>query len=238
MDIHGVGNITALSEEDPIGLALEEEPFAAIEISARKQLREAAVVCQCEPNAVLFREGEASMTLWMLREGWVRLTKQVSGTARPLTLDIVTPKDNLCGLSAFFDMPYMATAVAVAPVRAVCLPSESLRPLLASSVTIASAVARMLNGRYRHLAAVYATAFASAETKITAALARLEEDFGSEIPITRREIAEMTGTAVETAIRITRKMERAGILRLIRGEIVVVQSLLRRSRPPCRHYFE
>ncbi|MFP3254380.1 MAG: helix-turn-helix domain-containing protein, partial [Hydrogenobaculum sp.] len=44
-----------------------------------------------------------------------------------------------------------------------------------------------------------------------------------EIPITRQDIAEMTGTTVETAIRIMSKWKKEGIIHTERGYIEILK---------------
>ena len=53
--------------------------------------------------------------------------------------------------------------------------------------------------------------------KIMSAVAQ----FGNNVPLTRRELAEMAGTSVETAIRLTRDFEECGWISLSRGHIHV-----------------
>ncbi len=53
---------------------------------------------------------------------------------------------------------------------------------------------------------------AAALTKLSNCFVSTGNDSGTVLQITRREIADLTGTTVETAIRVTRGMEEDGIL--------------------------
>ena len=43
-----------------------------------------------------------------------------------------------------------------------------------------------------------------------------------EMPLTRQDVADMTGTTVETAIRVMSKFRRAELIRTRRGKVVLV----------------
>jgi CRP/FNR family transcriptional regulator len=45
-----------------------------------------------------------------------------------------------------------------------------------------------------------------------------------EMPLTRQDVADMTGTTVETAIRVMSKLRRAGLIRTRRGKVVLVDT--------------
>jgi CRP/FNR family transcriptional regulator len=59
------------------------------------------------------------------------------------------------------------------------------------------------------------------ETRILHILVNLVEEFGNTIPLTRREIAEMAGTTVETCIRTFSRLEDEGLVSSTRGKITV-----------------
>ncbi len=199
-------------------------PFKGLPAETRCQLQSAGEEQRFPKRAILFREGEPAIFLFIVRSGWVRLMRK-SDDSRVLTLDIVTPKDSLCGLSAFIGGRYVATGQAATPLDTVRLPAEVLKPLLQSHVGLAACLVQLLNQRYHHMAAAYAKAFAPVEQRIISVLLRLEEDFGSTLPVTRREVAELAGTTVETAIRVTNRMKWDQLLQLERGRIILLNHL-------------
>jgi len=199
-----------------------QEPFAGLSASTRRKLQAVAKEQRIRRGECLFREAEPATALWLVRSGWVQL-KRKAGNRQELTLDIVTPKDNLCGLSAFFGGRYMGTAVAATPLEAVRIPAAALRTVIGSDVRLTTRIAQLTLARYRHITSAYANAFSSAQHRIAAVLLRLEEDFGRLLPVTRKEVAELSGTTVETAIRVTRQMERKGALRSSRGQIKLLK---------------
>ena len=71
----------------------------------------------------------------------------------------------------------------------------------------------------------------SVEKRILHILVNLVAEFGNTIPLTRREIAEMTGTTVETCIRTFSNLEKEGLVSSARGKITVksVRTLIDRQ---------
>ena len=171
-------------------------------------------------GAVLFREGNPSDTLWVLESGWVRLVRQTARN-KTLMLDVVTPRNGVFGLSAFSGGPYVANAVAASPITIVQISTDVVRSLLKAHPRFAASAVGIFGRRFHHMATAYATAFAPVEQRIAAVLLRLQESFGDTLPLTRREIAELTGTTVETAIRVTTRWRRHGLLHMSRGCIVL-----------------
>lgn len=196
-------------------------PFVHLSETVLSRLKGKAQLHRFHREGCLFREGEPAEALWVIQKGWVRLVKRTAD-GKNLTLDLVTPKDCLCGLSSFSGQVYLATALAVTPVEAVRLPTGLLRRILQSHGRFASCVVDTFSHRFHHMAQAYATAFAPVERRIVSVLLRLREDFGQTLPVTRREIAELTGTTVETAIRVTSQMRKDGLIRLKRGQVTLV----------------
>jgi CRP/FNR family transcriptional regulator len=68
------------------------------------------------------------------------------------------------------------------------------------------------------------------EQRIARVLLKLAESAGSDIaegrviemPLTRQDVADMTGTTVETAIRVMSKFRRSELIRTRRGKVVLV----------------
>jgi CRP/FNR family transcriptional regulator len=69
------------------------------------------------------------------------------------------------------------------------------------------------------------------EQRIARVLLKLAESAGTdsaegrviEMPLTRQDVADMTGTTVETAIRVMSKFRRSGQIKTRRGKVVLVQ---------------
>lgn len=60
------------------------------------------------------------------------------------------------------------------------------------------------------------------EHRLARVLLALYLGLGSSIPLTRREIAEMSGTTTETAARFMSRLTRSGIVQSLRGKVIVI----------------
>lgn len=203
---------------------LHQDPFRRLPVPARTVLNRAAEVARYQAGEVVFREGEPPESLWVVRRGWVQLVMRTAN-GKGLTADLSTPDDGLFGLSAFCGMSYLTSAVAATPLVVVRLPAPVVRQLVTAHAAFAAAVVRLFSRRFHHMAEIYATAFAPVELRIVSVLLRLEEAFGATLPVTRRQVAELAGTTVETAIRVTNRLRRDRLLTMRRGEIVLADSV-------------
>lgn len=211
------------------------EPFDQLPAAARQRLLRAAELAQYARQDVVFREGEPAEFLWIVRSGWIQLVMPTAHR-QGLTVDLVTAKDRLCGLSAFCGGVYVTSAVACTPAALVRLPATLVQGQVAEHPAFAAAVVTLYSRRFHHMAAAYAMAFAPVEARVAAVLLRLEEDLGLTLPVTRRQVAELAGTTVETAIRVTNRLRRDRLLRMRRGEIGLTDpaGLAQRLRPADR----
>ena len=89
-----------------------------------------------------------------------------------------------------------------------------------------------LGGRLRSSAEqIRSLAVERVEQRIARVLLKLGASAGSdlpegrviEMPLTRQDVADMTGTTVETAIRVMSKFRRAELIRTRRGKVVLVE---------------
>jgi CRP/FNR family transcriptional regulator len=189
----------------------------------RSQLRERRV----ERQHALFFEGQPAESLWVLQRGQVRLYK-ASANGRVTTLETLGPGRIFGAISALEADTYPASAEGVSDGTAWCLPRGVLLQLLAEEPRIGVEVLRIVSGRLRE-AQERLRSFAQDAVPARLARALLDATRDGEARITRRALAEASGTTVETAIRVLRRFERDGVLH---GEVgmlhVVDDAALRR----------
>jgi len=59
------------------------------------------------------------------------------------------------------------------------------------------------------------------QQRMLACLAQLQESFGTTVPFTREELAELAGTSRETANRILKTFEHTGAIRLAFRQLTI-----------------
>ncbi len=175
----------------------------------------------------LFSEGDPAAFLWLIQSGRVRLY-EIAANGRAITLENLGPGEIFGALSALDDTQYPATAEVLESGRAFCLPRDLLLQVLADeprlAVELLRVVSRRLHEAHRQLRSL---AYDPAPVRLAQALLRAVHD--GQARVTRRALAEATGTTVETAIRVLRRLEREGIIRGEVGRLYVLdEAALRR----------
>ena len=196
-------------------------PFQALSEEELNRLAEGMGEKVFSPGEVVFREGEAARHVWVVKSGRIRLVKQ-NGLPHPRTIFILTPEEVFCGISAFDHTAYSATGIAATESILLQIPMEVFDELLDRSTLFARELLAVCCQRIRHMAEAYCVSQAPVETRILHVLSHLQKDFGSTLPFTRREIAEMAGTTVETSIRTLSRLKKKGYVRSSRGKIVLL----------------
>jgi CRP/FNR family transcriptional regulator, nitrogen oxide reductase regulator len=174
-----------------------------------------------ERGDVLFREGDSPDYLFEIAAGRVKLVKGVAD-GREVILEILGPGAPVGAVVAYEGRSYPATAVATE--RTVCLVLRRLDffVLLERHPTVVrgflSGMAQLIVQLTRRIPEVAGgrveTRFAQLFLKLCDRMGRAERG-GSFIPLplTRQELADLTGTTIETSIRIMSRWGREGVLR-------------------------
>ncbi len=157
----------------------------------------------------IYREGAPASGVHCLRSGRVKASRATL-RGRPHILRIQGP-GTLLGLEDLFTPgSHSATAVALEDVVACFVERAAILEILESQPSVARAIARELAELARASEAERAgLAGGAVRARIARLLLRLGRDHGRrtdaglliELPLSREEIAEMAGTAFETAIR-------------------------------------
>ncbi|MBM4397368.1 MAG: Crp/Fnr family transcriptional regulator [Deltaproteobacteria bacterium] len=186
-------------------------------------LRKVAIARPFARGDVLVREGDPPAFLGLVLEGRVKIVKSGAG-GREVILHVMGP-DKSFGIVPVLDgEPYPASAVAVEDGRWGRVDAERFAAVLVAEPRIALDVLRSFGRRLRRLAHVTQQAATTpVEARIASRLVELSAPLppGADVRVTRQELADLAGTTVETAIRVTRAWEQAGIVALSRGRIAI-----------------
>lgn len=173
-----------------------------------------------ERQRVLYFEGTPADRLWVVREGEVRLYKS-SASGQITTLDILGPGEVFGAISAIEQDAYPASAETVTDGSVWWLSREVFLRLLEEDPRLAVEILRIISRRLRDAHdRLRSLAHDPAPTRVAMALLRAAP--GGAAQVTRRALAEAAGTSVETAIRVVRRLEVAGI---VRGDVGRVEIL-------------
>jgi len=224
--------ITARVAAAPAFLA-RIDPFRALPEAALARVADELVELRAEREEVFFHEGDDADDVYVARSGRVRIQHfRANGSVR--TVCMIGPGETFCCLPALDGGPYPATAVAAEPSVVYRLPGPVYRRLLETSAEFSRLALRKFCGRLREAGCEGCAQADDAGSRLAGKLLTLGQEFGDSIVVTRKELGEMAGTTVETAIRITREFEDAGWIALSRGRITLTDrpALARRAQGP------
>lgn len=175
-------------------------------------------------------EGEEEPTCFVVTDGRVSLVKS-SENGNQLVVELLFPGDLFSIVAAFEEEVASLTARAQKNVKILRFPKRALFALLSGHPEFYKIFVRESTRRLRTAHNMMrALAHDKVENRIASVLGELSRRPsacpipGEGVRITRQEIADITGTSVETAIRITRDFEEQGVLELSkRGAIKILK---------------
>lgn len=191
-------------------------------LSADRLARIEPLLCErrFKRHQVLYFEGDACDRLWVVRRGEIRLYK-ASHNGRITALDVLRPGEIFGAISPQEQPRYTSSAESLSEGSAWWLPAASVQRLIEAEPRLAVEVLGVVSRRLRE-AHERLRSFAQDPAPGRLARALLQAASDGEAHVTRRDLAESAGTTVETAIRVLRRMERAGI---VHGEVGRVKVL-------------
>lgn len=182
------------------------------------------------PAETLFHEGDPPMAAYIIETGQVKRVKH-SDVGKDLILEVAGPGAFLGEVAALFNQPHDTSAQALDEVAAWRVGAPDFRRLVAEHPALAQAVLATLGRRLREAQGeILSLAVERVERRVARTLLKLAGTVGHregrtfvlDLPLTRQDIAEMTGTTVETTIRIMSAWRRAGIVDTIDSQIVLL----------------
>jgi CRP-like cAMP-binding protein len=179
-----------------------------------------AVARTYEKGDVVFSQGEEPRYLHTIASGRVKVVKLLP-SGKELILEILGAGDPLGAVVAYEDRPYPATAVALEPTVCLLLPRAELFALLERQPSVARG---FLSGMARRIVEltqrIPEVAGGRVETRFALLFLKLAEKTGRQdglevlvpLHLTRQDLADLTGTTIETAIRVMSRWGKAGLV--------------------------
>ncbi len=190
-----------------------------------------ATVKRARGGSTIFREGEPAAAFYLVTAGRVKLT-QAAADGHEVIVRIVGAADALAAVALFAGATYPATARAVSDTRLLVWSREALEEIFHRHPKVAVNALRIVSERLREAQdRMRELATERVAQRIARALVRLVRQAGRrveggvliDLPLSRRDVAEMTGTTLYTASRVLSEWEMRGIVKSGRGRVVVVR---------------
>lgn len=178
-------------------------------------------------------DGERPNFGFVVLSGRLAVVKSTA-QGKELTLDLLIPGDCTGILRALEPMDMDTSVRGQVDAKILAIPAIQLRTSVEKNPTVYRRVALELMQRSRRANDLaLGLAHSRVESRIVAALIALAPRFGrpaastdqTRIFLTRKELADLTGTTPETAIRVTKNLEREGLLDLTKPGVIKILSL-------------
>lgn len=204
--------------------------FSGLDRPALADVEREARIVRAASGRAFFREGEPARVFYVLRSGRVKFT-QISPEGHEVILRIVSAGEPFGGVAAFVDdAVYPVTARAVDAADAFAWDGTKMLALMRRFPEIGINAARMIANRFHDLQRQHRELMTErVERRIARALLRLAEDAGRRVeggveidfPLSRQDVAQMTGTTLFTVSRILSAWEHDGLITAGRRRVVV-----------------
>ena len=225
-----VTSVTADDRAEILSLLANVVPFSELPEEGLVKFAQYCHVKKFSSGELIAFEGDEQVDGFLVLSGRVALLK-TSANGRELIVELLPPGDIFGLISSLDSGSYAFTARAQSQSTLLCVPRSVFvmlvdeHPKLYRGFLVSVAARLKLSHDISR-----SLAHDRVEVRVASALAALMPRFSlpsdssvmNEIPITRQELADLTGTTVETAIRVTKAMERNGVLDLTESGVIKI----------------
>lgn len=199
--------------------------------SVARQVVEAAQIRDVEPGSIVFAEGDSATAFFVVLSGSLKLV-QLTEDGDAIVFRVLGSGDAFGTVAMLGTDTYPVSAIAVSAVATVQWPAATMRRFLEQDARLSLNVLRTVSERLQALRMQYRQlATEKVERRVARALLKLVQRTGTQIdegvlldlPLSREDLAQLTGTTVYTISRIVSRWEAAGVLRAGRQRLVIRQ---------------
>jgi len=197
------------------------EVLSKLRAVSKQKLTAGATFEALERGTVIYHEEAPAVRFSLVLRGEVKLVTYSSKGAA-LLIDIVLLNQLFGAVLHPHNPVYPCTAVAMKPTALLSFRRNDLMEDLENNPTLQKLLLADMSQKLCHSIQMRGLWLEEARVRIARVLLTLHEKFGLVIPATRATVAELAGTSVETAIRITSRLSRRGILATGRAQAEIL----------------
>ncbi|HEX2980058.1 MAG TPA: Crp/Fnr family transcriptional regulator [Anaerolineaceae bacterium] len=203
--------------------------FAGLSPQALDDIAASGIARKVSEAGFFFMQGDPGEDLFLLTQGRTRIT-QVTPDGQQVILHVVNPWEvfGLIALTEGGNFP--ASAQAMDESQAITWDRETLRALVEKHPRLAMNAMNIMSGRLHEFQdRIRELSTEKVERRLARALLRLVRQSGRkegpgvviDLPVTRQDLAEMTGTTQFTVSRILSRWERDGLIDAGRERVLI-----------------
>jgi CRP/FNR family transcriptional regulator, cyclic AMP receptor protein len=214
------------TEDVAAGLLTRVPVFETLAPGDLRHVAALAVPRRFAAHQVIFREGDASDTCYVVRNGHARAVR----AGRTIALAHFGPGDIFGELAMFDDERRSATVETLDEVEALAISGTDMRRLLRDHPDIAVKLVIALGRRLRAAnERISRQSFQTVQSRVATVLGQLVSQAQAEgagdrdvlVTATQADIAQLAGSSRESASRFLAVLERAGVVTQGRGRLTV-----------------
>ena len=184
--------------------------------------------CTADPQETIFRQGEASDWLYVVRAGQIKLSVTVPDGREQIMRIAVAGQ--LIGYDTVDDLRHPYTATALTAVRLCGIRHRDMLRVLEQNPEVSRHMVQLLNHELSQAQSlIHILGQKSSAEKIALFLLSLVPEHDREelpadlsMPLSRQEMADMLGLTVETVSRLMAELKRDHIIEAPRGSIRIL----------------
>jgi CRP-like cAMP-binding protein len=225
-----------MTPADPVELLARVPLFSELATGELDRISRVAVPRSFPAGVRVFHEGDRSDACYLVRSGDLRVTRE-HPDGRAIALATLGPGDLFGELAMLDGEARSASVETLSDVELLALPAADVRRLLAEhpeiSVKLIAALTRRLRETNERVAR---QSFQTVPSRVAGVLTQLiAEEAGAggrqgvTIRMTQADLAQLAGTSRESVSRFLATLERAGVVRVGRGRVTVIEPRRLRS---------
>ncbi len=196
--------------------------FSSLNEDELAEMSKLAMERSFKAGEFVFWEGDAPDYFYIVVGGRVKVLKY-SSLGKEFIIAFFDPGEMFGEVAVFEGKPYPASAQAVADMKVLVIKKEDFLLFLSAHPQVALGIINVLGGRLRDAQGrLKDLAGERVEQRLARTLLMLSSKLGPTLPFTRQEIADMTGTTTETAIRLMSRLKDSRVIRSSRGKITIL----------------
>ncbi len=220
-----------MGERDAIVDLIRRVPlFSELETDDLEQIASVAIPRSYPKGVRVFHEGDHSDACYIVRSGDLRVTRE-HPDGRAIALATLGTGDIFGELAMLDGEARSASVEALTECELLALPAADVRRLLAASAEITVKLVVALTRRLREAnERIARQSFQTVPSRVAGVLSQLiaeeaphDARDGVTIRMTQADLAQLAGTSRESVSRFLAVLERAGVVRVGRGRVTVIE---------------
>lgn len=218
-----------MTSPDDLQLIGQMPPFQRLQPAELQVVRQSAWLRRVERDAYFYHQGDPASAFYILVEGQAKLT-EVTSDGQQILVRFVGPGEAMGIIAALSKAVYPLSAQAVDDCLALTWDGEILEQLMERYPRMAIDGLRLVSQRWHELEERFRElATERVERRIAQTLLRLVQQAGRKVeagilidlPLSRQDLAEMTGTTLYTVSRILSQWEQQNLVELGRERVLI-----------------